>query len=286
MQGRALVLGGGGVAGIAWLTGLMKGLADAGVELLDADLILGTSAGASAAAQFTSGLGFDALYARQVDPALQVDEPQPDPDLQARAMAMRPAFLAAGDNAAITRARGAYALTVETIPEAARRAVIADRLPSHDWPAHPVKLVAVDCADGSAHVFDRASGVSLIDAVAASSAVPGVWPTTTIAGRRFTDGGIRSPENVDLAAGYAAVLVLCPLGTDYPTTPQRDIEADVEALKRAGARTMLVMPDPASRAALTDNLLDPATRRPAAEAGLAQGRAAANAVRAFWEAPL
>ena len=285
MHGRALVLGGGGVAGIAWLTGLIKGLDDEGVDLLDADLILGTSAGASAAAQITSGIGFDALYLRQVDPAHQVDEPLPDPDLQARAIAMRPTFLAAGNPDAITRARCAYALSVDTVAEADRKAVIAARLPSHDWPAHAVKLVAVDCADGTMRLFDRASGVGLVDAVTASSAVPGVWPAATIEGRRYTDGGVRSPENIDLAAGHATVLVISPVGAAYPTTPPRDLDADVDSLRATGAQVMLVVPDAASRTAISNNLLDPATRRPAAEAGRMQGRAAANAIQAFWKDP-
>jgi NTE family protein len=56
---RALVLGGGGVTGVAWEIGLLAGLAEAGVDLRDADLVVGTSAGASVAAQITSGTGLE-----------------------------------------------------------------------------------------------------------------------------------------------------------------------------------------------------------------------------------
>jgi NTE family protein len=70
-EGKALVLGGGGVAGIAWMTGVLAGLADAGQDVTGADLLVGTSAGATVAAQVGSGLPLDALFARQVDPALQ-----------------------------------------------------------------------------------------------------------------------------------------------------------------------------------------------------------------------
>jgi NTE family protein len=279
---RALVLGGGGVAGAAWLIGLMTGFADTGLELLDADLVLGTSAGANVAAQITSALSFEALYRRQTDLSVQTIEPIPHASLLAEAIAMRPYFLAAGDPGAIRRRRGRYATQVQTISEAERRAVIASRLPSHEWPSHPLKLVAVDAETGEGRVFDRHSGVSLIDAVAASSAVPGVWPTATITGRRYTDGGVRSPENADLAAGFESILVISPVGQHFQATPPRDLRADIAALERGGSRVMLIEPDQPSRDAITPNLLDPTTRAPAALAGRSQGRSGAIAVAAFW----
>jgi NTE family protein len=279
---RALVLGGGGIAGAAWLIGLIAGFADAGLELLDADLILGTSAGANVGAQITSGLSFEALCRRQTDTSLQTREPIPSASLLAEAVAMRPHFLAAGDPGAIRRHRGHYAMQVQTISEAERRAVIASRLPSHDWPSHPLKLVAVDAQTGEGRVFDRHSAVSLIDAVAASSAVPGVWPTTTIAGRRYTDGGVRSPENADLAAGFESILIISPVGRNFVATPPRDLRLDIAALELGGSRVMLIEPDQSSRDAITPNLLDPTTRAPATLAGRAQGRRGATAAAALW----
>ncbi|MBP2326195.1 putative acylesterase/phospholipase RssA [Kibdelosporangium banguiense] len=62
-NGQALVLGGGGVAGIAWMTGLLAGLAESGKDVTGADLIVGTSAGSAVAAQLGSGLSLDELYA-------------------------------------------------------------------------------------------------------------------------------------------------------------------------------------------------------------------------------
>ncbi len=81
MNDRALVLGGGGVAGIAWITGLLFGLSEEGVDLRNADLILGTSAGSAVAAQLGCSLSLEELYRRQVDPALQTREITPDPRL-------------------------------------------------------------------------------------------------------------------------------------------------------------------------------------------------------------
>ena len=67
---RALVLAGGGLAGIAWETGILQGIADespaTAQALLDSDVLLGTSAGSTVAAQLGSGIGLDELFARQV----------------------------------------------------------------------------------------------------------------------------------------------------------------------------------------------------------------------------
>jgi NTE family protein len=83
--GSALVLAGGGVAGIAWELGVLRGLADADPGLADgvlaADLVIGTSAGSSVAAQITSGVGLDALYEAQLRP--ETAEIEVDVDLPA-----------------------------------------------------------------------------------------------------------------------------------------------------------------------------------------------------------
>ncbi len=60
-------------------------------------------------------------------------------------------------------------------------------------------------------VFNRESGISLLDAVAASCAVPLVWPAATINGKRYIDGGVRSSANADLATGCGRVVVLAPI---------------------------------------------------------------------------
>ena len=67
---RAVVLSGGGVVGLAWEMGMLIGLAEAGVDVRNADMFVGTSAGAFAAALFTSGLTPDELFKRQIDPVL------------------------------------------------------------------------------------------------------------------------------------------------------------------------------------------------------------------------
>jgi NTE family protein len=273
MGGQALVLGGGGVAGIAWTTGLLAGLAGHGQDLTGADLIVGTSAGATVAAQVTGGASLDELFARQADPARQTPEIPADIDLEKFAADFGGAFAGAASPAEARRRVGALALAATTVSEVDRRAVVAARLPSPGWPAQRIVLVAVDAETGEPRLFDRASGVPLVDAVAASCAVPGVWPPTTIDGRRYVDGGIRSGENADYAAGADRITVVAPLGLDSPFPAEKPLRSVLADLRAAGAAIATIAPDEASIAAIGPNPLDPATRTPAAEAGRAQGAA-------------
>ncbi|HVW43200.1 MAG TPA: patatin-like phospholipase family protein [Amycolatopsis sp.] len=279
MSRRGLVLGGGGVAGIAWETGVVAGLAEAGVDLLAADLIVGTSAGSTVAAQITSGLSLDDLMRRQTDPASQAPELAAVLDADAVTALFTDAYAeAGGDLVALRRRIGALALEAPTVGEAERREVIAARLPSHIWPDRAVKIVAVDAHTGDERVFDRDSGVDLVDAVAASCAVPLTWPPVTIGDRRYIDGGVRSAENADLAAGCDRVLVLQVMeiaGND-------ELGKQVDGLRAAGAHVSVVRPDQASLDAIGPNALDPAVRAPAAKAGREQGLRIAAEVAGLW----
>ncbi|GAA4998581.1 patatin-like phospholipase family protein [Kitasatospora paranensis] len=276
---RSLVLGGGGLAGIAWLTGVLAGLEAAGVTVAGtADHVVGTSAGATVAAQLGSGLALPELYRRQSEEALQSTELTPPSDAVIALMtAWAEIIEKAADPAEISRHLGALALATDTVPESARREVIAGRLPAHDWPAWPLTLVAVDAHTGEAALLDRAAGVGLVDAVAASCAVPGIWPTVGIGTRRYVDGGVRSSANADLATGDR-VLVLAPL-------PDEALAAQLAAHTGRGAAVLAITPDDASGAAFGPDPLDPAVRTPSAAAGLAQGRRIADEVRALWTTP-
>ena len=269
---EALVLGGGGVAGIAWMTGLLAGLAKAGQDVTGAGVLIGTSAGATVAAQLGSGRSLTELYARQTDPALQSAEIMAEIDMAEFGEQFERYMKGATSQREIMRAAGAWALAARTVPEARRRAVIESRLPSHEWPSRRIELVAIDCESGVTRVFGRLSGVSLVDAVAASTAVPGIWPPVTIDGRRYMDGGVRSMDNADLAAGAARIMVISPFGMNSEVPSPMPLPAVVAALREGGADVTVLQPDEASVAAMGANPLDPATRAPAAEAGRAQGR--------------
>src|SRR5271156_1900797 len=243
MNDRALVLGGGGVAGIAWMTGLLFGLNEEGVDLRNADLILGTSAGSAVGAQLGCPISLEELYRRQVDPALQTREIRPNPRLLQQLLKAFPTVAAPGDREELTRKVGQWALRAPTVTEAERRSVVANRLPAHAWPDRLLRITAVDTETGETRIFDRLSGTSLVDAVAASCAVPGVWPPVTIDGRRYMDGGVRSSDNADLAKGYARIVILSPNGLRADEIVASPLQERLDILKNQGARTHLVQPE-------------------------------------------
>jgi NTE family protein len=279
----AVVLGGGGVAGIAWQTGLLHGLADSGVDVTSpdwSDMLLGTSAGSTVAAQVTSGVSLGDLYARQVDPMLQIEEPRPDVSIDELTALFGSAFeQAAGDAQKLARYIGQAAIAAATVPESERRAVIARRLPSHEWPDRDLRIVAVDAESGRHRVLDRTSGVRLVDAVAASCAIPGMWPPVTIGNHRYVDGGVRSAENADLAIGFAKVLVLQVVGA--LNDGENPLEVEREHLTARGAFVEIVRPDDDAAEAIGPDPTNPAVRTAASEAGYRQGRRIADAVEKF-----
>ncbi|MFJ7262651.1 patatin-like phospholipase family protein [Streptomyces globosus] len=280
-RGTALVLGGGGLTGVGWECGLLYGLAEAGVDLAGADLVVGTSAGSLVGAQLASGrLTPRELYERQLaDPAGE-RAARVGAGLLARYGA---AMLRSRDGAAYRRRIGAMALAADTGGEEARRRVFEERLASHEWPAeHRLVVTAVDALTGEPAFFDRDGGAGLVDAVAASCAVPGVWPPVTVGERRFVDGGIRSAVNADLAAGYERVVILAPITLGSRLAPSPASQA--EGLRRDGARVLLVCPSAAARRAIGRNVLDPARRAPAARAGYAQAAEHAAEAAAVWNA--
>jgi NTE family protein len=132
---EALVLGGGGVAGVAWIAGVLAGLADSGQDVSAAEVLVGTSAGATVAVHLGQGLGLAEIYARQIDPELQATEIMAEVDLTNFAKQIAAVTRSATTASEMRRAVGAFALNAETVPEAERRAVIESRLPSKDWPS-------------------------------------------------------------------------------------------------------------------------------------------------------
>lgn len=271
---RALVLGGGGVTGVAWELGILEGLHRAGVDLTNADTVIGTSAGSVVGTRITTG-ELALAYEDQLRP--------PDGELAAKLGATTLLKLGVmlarrGETAAKWRRVGKAARSAHPESADARRAVIRSRIGEPAWPDRDLRITAVDTDRGEFVVFDRDSGVSMLDAVAASCAVPLVWPPVDIAGTSYVDGGIRSPANADLAEGADVVVVL------GPTTQAISREHTVaRQLERTGAsRTLLVSPDATASKEMGSNALDPTHRRAAAEAGLRQGAAVAASVAEVW----
>lgn len=290
-----MVLGGGGSAGNAWEIGVIAGLFEAGLDVTGADLVIGTSAGSTAAAQITSGTRPPELLADILDAKAQ---PRTGPVGADRGPAPRPAadhmertgaiFAAAVDGADLRRRMGAAALEMDAGSDGSAqtlwRATVAARLPSPHWPEQRILIMVVDAHTGEPVMFDRNSGVDLADAVAASCANGFGVPPFGIGDRRYIDGGYRSVDNADLAAGYERVLVLSPLGGRSRAPPEWGLHlaAQVDKLRAGGGKVETILPDGPSRAAFGANMMDPSTRPPAARAGCDQGRALAPQLADFW----
>lgn len=285
---RALVLAGGGLAGIAWETGVLLGISDevpeAGQALLGSDVLLGTSAGSTVAAQIGSGLLLGELFARQVA-AGESHEIHPGVSLDAITELFLSAMLTPGATKAQKLQKiGAVASDASrhtgAVPESVRRSVIAHRLPSHDWPQRALRVTGIDIITGELVVFDNESGVDLVDAVAASCAVPGAWPSVTIGDRRFMDGGVGSTVNISAVRDCGVAVALVPSGVHSPSPWGMTAAEEIDAFPGA---TLAVFADSESLAAYGPNPLDPACRAPSAQAGRVQGRREADRVARFLQ---
>jgi NTE family protein len=289
---RALVLGGGGSAGNAWLIGVIAGLFDAGLDVTEADLIIGTSAGSTAAAQITSATPTELLA------AILTAAPQPRTGPVesdggrvpigpvADHMERTSRIIAAAEDAADMRRRmGAAALEMDAASDGSGetrwRATVAARLPSQHWPQRRMLITAVDARTGEPVVFDRHSGVDLVDAVAASCASGFAY---SIGDSRYIDGGYRRNENADLAVGYGRVLVLSPFGgrSRHPLEWGMQLAAQVDELRARGSSVETIFPDGNSEHMFGANAMDLSLRPPAARAGYNQGRALAEQLTEFW----
>ena len=278
-QRTALVLGGGGITGIAWEIGLMAGLAEAGVDLSGADLVVGTSAGSVVGARLATGEDLGEMYARQLEPATGETAFRLNRATIAQfGWAM---LRSRGRDVEFRRRIGALALAAEkaglTPSEQERLDVFESLLGGRDWPERTLTITAVDAATGEFTPFDRTSGVPLVSAVAASCAVPGVYPPVTIDGRRYVDGGMRSAANADLAHGYDRVVVLAPIPRGFG--PMASVDAQVTGMV---CRVAVVSPDAGSRTAIGRNVLDPAARAPSAKAGRALAASVLERVAEVW----
>ena len=296
---RALVLGGGGSTGNAWLIGVIASLSDAGLDVTSADLTIGTSAGSTAAAQIAGATPAELLAAilaaapqpqrllqQQTDPAGSGGGRVPSKPVADHMERTSKIIAAAKDAADMRRRMGAAALAMDAASDTSAqqrwRATVAARLPSQHWPQRKVLITAVDAQSGEPVVFDRHSGVDLADAVAASCASGFAY---RIGDSRYIDGGYRSnAENADLAAGYQRVLVLSPFGgrTRTPVDWGLHLATQLDGLRAGGSRVETIFPDINSEHMFGTNAMDLTLRPPAARAGYNRGSALAEQLTEFW----
>jgi NTE family protein len=277
----ALVLGGGGSTGHAWLIGVIAGLFEAGLDVTRADLTIGTSAGSTAAAQLSGATPTELLS----DILAAASPPRTSP--ATNHIERTSEIIAASEDPADMRRRmGAAALETDAAThssaQAQWRATVAARLPSQLWPQRRILITAVDAHTGEPVVFDRHSGVELVDAVAASCASRSSYG---IGGSRYIDGGYRSnAENADLAAGVARILVLSPFGgrSLTPVSWGMHLATQVDQLRAGGSRVETIFPDAECAPMFGNHAMDLSLRPPAARAGFKQGKACAEQLTEFW----
>jgi NTE family protein len=288
-QSKALVLSGGGITGIAWELGILLGLEDGGVDAKDVELIVGTSAGSSVGTQITSELSLEELYNLQLKSNDETKEIQLQFDGTEFRKMMAAAIMSSTDSKTARARIGEAALSATTMSEEERLEQTASRLPNHEWNFEKKLIInTVNALTGEWVTFDQTSNVPLLLAVAASSAVPGIYPPTTINDQRYIDGGMSSGTNADLAKGYDLVLILVAepsmiQGVMGPTMHRITFNEELAELKESGARVMVITPDEDSLKAKGPNPLDANFRAVSANAGRNQGRSLAAEVKKFWE---
>jgi NTE family protein len=289
---RAVVLAGGGYVASSWEIGLVTGMADLGLDVRNADLFVGTSAGARVALDLTSGKPLDEFYQRRINsdfpqaaPPSRVNPSHPTParsDPARLKSDVEDAKKAGGSPAEILRRVGALAMAAAVGGGSDRRESVAKQIPMQAWPEQKVLIMALNAETGERRAFDRDSGIDLVDAIIATTASFGS-PLLSFNGQSYFDGGYYSSDNADMAIGCERVLILA---LRSPPNAMRlvPIEQGVDALRAAGAQVEVIHPDEATVAALapTGGAMNPASGRPAAMAGRLQGQRCAERIASFW----
>ncbi|KES08215.1 patatin [Streptomyces toyocaensis] len=277
MPETALVLGGGGLTAYAWETGVLAGLAEAGVDLAGADVLAGTSAGSLLALDLAAGAAPADLHREQADGRrvpLDVDF--------TLGMTVKYLWAALGsrDPATVVERLGGLALAVRGVREADVFDAIRPHLPVREWPERTLRFFATDARTGRTEGFGAGSGVDLLRAMAATCALPPLFPPITIGEGRWMDGGVRSTTNADLVDDCRRVVVLAPVPKGPGASPR--VTGQVAALRAGGARATVLVPDREARRAFGRNALDASRVPGAARAGLRQAADLADRVRSVW----
>jgi NTE family protein len=283
---RALVLGGGGIFFIAWQIGYLNGLRKRGVDLTNAEAVVGTSAGALVASIVTAGkLG---SFSREVGvlarlAGVLVPSATRRPS-QERALNR---FSDAADADPDTvRSIGFAALAAhgESAAKFRRTVGLALGPGSAKWPSPALRIVTVDAYTGERLVVTGDAGVSAARAAAASASVPGIFDPQPVLDRRCMDGGVSgSGTHSDLVAGAGRALVIA-LGASMPQEKARmtlsvgSFPREMEALADAGTEVLVRGPRAVDPAALMSSKAVPGALAMADE----QAEADVAAVGEFW----
>jgi NTE family protein len=282
---QALVLGGGGFLGIAWESGILRALLDAGWTRDAFDAVVGTSAGAIIGTRFLAGHDLVARPGAPEGTGSGKSEVAIDPStLDIGALGRVFQIWGATDRTtpAIAAEIGAVARGLYRDKEAAWVAGIGRAVGANAWPGTTLRISAVDTASGERRLFDRASGVDLARAIACSSAVPGIFPSVTIDGRLYMDGQVHSSTHADALAADRPARVIVLMPTNVHTAQaigshaERALAAELTTLRAAGTEVIVRTPTAEDAQRTGANLMDAAKAPDAFQVGLDTGRALAQ----------
>jgi NTE family protein len=267
---RALVLGGGGPLGVGWQAGLLSALTEESVPVGDADFVVGTSAGSIVGAQLTSG--------------------RPLSDLLVP-IGQRAPWLVGAPGEPVDLGEMFASLDPESVAPEADWVAYFDFLCDRDWPA-PFRCTSFSITSGSFAVWDQASGVDLQRAVASSCTLPGLVSPVTIQGESWIDGGARDALNADLAIGHDVVVAVSCMALNPPkgATPEilagllPGIRQRIDDLRVNGAVVEVIEPSQefGEVSGWGRYLMDVSRTREAFAAGVRQGDAEVERIRALW----
>lgn len=237
----ALALSGGGHYGIAFHIGYLKGLFDKGLDLRTVDYIIGTSAGSQVSTTISSMIDWDTIWQEQI--IEKVNETTPISDKEMGELFQAFDQLAKESKSTKAWVDGMGEISKNTQPNVsldARRDMIRHRLGSVplEW-NDKLNIVATELETSERKVFNAQSGVALIDALAASSALQGVWQPIPISGYHYYDGGSYSMENPDVVDDAVKVIVLT---TNLPIETPYALDQLVEQMKADGKDIYVVKP--------------------------------------------
>ncbi len=281
-----MVLAGGGYAASAWELGLITGMADAGVDIRNADLFVGTSSGSRVALHLAGADAHEDAFQRRIQPGPPASGRPPALDWAGLREDIARAKQAGGSQTEILRRIGSLALAASSgASSASRRETVAAQLPMETWPEKRVLIATVNADTGERRAFDRDSGIDLVDAVIATTASMGA-PPVLFQDAHYIDGGFYCTDNADLAIGFDRVMILAlRRPPEIPSMSVSSLEETVEILKHNGSLVEVIQPDEPTLAAFAaaGGVLNPGISAPAAHAGRLQGgRIASERISSFW----
>ena len=293
---KGLVLGGGGVVGIAWESGLLAGLREGGIDLRDADVFVGTSAGSFVGSQLASGEEFTMEAVSDESPS---DEPSSEESLESSLDEFQKSLDLAllgkifqrwssvdEMTAEVCKEIGGWALEAPTMPEEQWIASTGGNTGLSDWPEKDVRITSVDVVTGELCVHSKATS-PLHASVASSCAIPGMFPAITINGQRYMDGGVRSGTNADVLKDDAldVAVIIAPIceGTAlFGSVSEKALLAEAEILRAQGAKVLTIMPLAKEKEVFGPNLMDSKAAPAAKLAGYERGLELAKEEAKLW----